>query len=106
MRKTKEFSLGDLELKIMNVVWKNGKNVTVKDVFVELYPAHKYSYTTIMTVMSRLASKGILKVDTKQTAYIYTPAITKDEAVKKAVGRYADSLFGGDTKALVGALGV
>ena len=56
--------LGKLELDIMLVVWSReeaGKAVTtVKDVFEVFYPKQGLSYTTVMTVFSRLKKKGWL----------------------------------------------
>lgn len=112
MRKTrkraKEFNLGPLEKRIMDICWDKGP-VTVKDIHVELLDKDgikdSLAYTTIMTVMKRLADKGVLKVDTKKTAYVYTPKISRDEAAKKMLENVAN-IYGGDVGALAQAVGV
>lgn len=69
--------LGDLELEIMEIVWSSGQ-ASVRDVLLPLQKKKKIAYTTVMTVMSRLHDKGILKrkMD-KSGAFVYVP--TKDK---------------------------
>ena len=50
-------SFGELELEILHIL-KSGKRITVKQVHHILGEQNKY--TTIMTVMARLAQKGVL----------------------------------------------
>lgn len=55
-------SLGDLERRVMDILWATmDRDVMVREV-ADQFPDH--AYTTIMTVMSRLAAKGFL-VETK-----------------------------------------
>lgn len=82
--------MGDLELEIMKISWKKGR-VSVRDVLSELEKKKKIAYTTVMTVMSRLFSKGfLLRKLNDSGAYIYTPAYKDkqnfmDSVSKKAV---------------------
>ncbi|MDI6716264.1 MAG: BlaI/MecI/CopY family transcriptional regulator [Actinomycetota bacterium] len=87
--------MGELEADIMNVVWRLG-GASVKDVFEELYPTKRLAYTTIMTVMSRLANKGILKQDRSNTAYMYTPKIDQQEMANTMISQVIDKVLGGD----------
>ncbi len=89
--------LGELEADIMSVAWKLG-TATVKDVFEELYPDKRLAYTTIMTVMSRLANKGILKQDRSGTAYIYTPNVSQLEMANTMINHVIDKVLGGDIR--------
>jgi len=88
--------LGELEADIMSVVWKIG-SASVKDVFEELYPDKRLAYTTIMTVMSRLANKGVLKQDRSGTAYIYTPNVSQEEMAGTMITHVIDKVLGGNT---------
>jgi predicted transcriptional regulator len=55
--------LGDLERSVMEIHWAHmGHDLTVRDV-TEHFPDH--AYTTIMTVLTRLAAKGFL-IESKQ----------------------------------------
>jgi predicted transcriptional regulator len=86
--------LGELEADIMSVVWRLG-GASVKDVFEELYPEKRLAYTTIMTVMSRLANKNVLKQDRTSTAYMYTPNVSQEDMANSMVSQVIDKVLGG-----------
>jgi|AntRauTorcE11897_2_1112592.scaffolds.fasta_scaffold25200_2 predicted transcriptional regulator len=81
---------GELEAEIMELVWKL-KTVSVRNVLEKISLKRKIAYTTVMTVMSRLHDKGMLKrtLDTSG-AYVYSATKTKDKffaaASKKMIG--------------------
>ena len=67
-------SLGPLEEQVLRIVCDSGKT-TVRDVVLAL--EHRYAYTTIMTTMDRLFQKGLLRRETRNKAYVYTPVLTQ-----------------------------
>ncbi|MAF14110.1 MAG: CopY family transcriptional regulator [Parcubacteria group bacterium] len=70
-RKKISQALGDLEADIMEIIW-NLESVSVRQVFSRLKKKRKVAYTTVMTVMSRLAEKNVLKRKLDSSgAYIY-----------------------------------
>lgn len=80
-----EALLGPLEQEVMEVVWRLG-DATVRDVHDELSKAKTIAYTTVMTTMSRLATKGMLVRDTAGLAHRYRPAIDRELYARSAVG--------------------
>ena len=74
--------LGDLESAIMQFIWTAGE-VTVRDVRAALRPSRPLAYTTVMTVMSRLATKGILATRKRGKSYLYHAALTRGELVEQ-----------------------
>lgn len=70
--------LGPLESEIMWLVWQQGQ-ATVKQIHRVLSRRRDIAYTTVMTTMSRLADKGILKRSRRGMAYIYRPTMTRTE---------------------------
>jgi predicted transcriptional regulator len=87
-------TLGELEVEIMNAVWDLGK-ASVQDVFEALYPQRKLAYTTIMTVMSRLAAKGVLEQDRSGIAYLYAPLVTREEVATNVMAEVVDRILAG-----------
>lgn len=77
-------NLGPLEHQIMKIVWKQ-KKATVYSVIEELCEKKKLAYTTVMTVMSRLADKKILTREKKGKVYFYKPVQTKEKFVHSLV---------------------
>jgi predicted transcriptional regulator len=87
--------LGPLETKIMQIVWRE-KSITVKQVHRRLQDSPEkpdIAYTTVMTTMTRLADKGILDRRRDGLAYVYTPAVTKDDFESMMVQRVLDGLM-------------
>lgn len=84
--------LGDLEYAVMQVIWEH-QRVTVRDVADILNQRRPLAYTTVMTVMSRLADKGILRQHRVGRAYEYEAAFTPQELAAEAAGQTIRSLL-------------
>ena len=84
--------LGDLEADIMEIVWQK-ESVSVRDVYETLRLKRDIAYTTVMTIMGRLAEKDLLLKTTRGNAYIYSPALNKLEFTKKIVSAVIDGLM-------------
>src|SRR5215212_11643846 len=85
--------LGDLEADVMEAIWACGR-ATVHDVHERLAAADReVAYTTVMTVMSRLADKGLLKKRKEGAAYMYIPAASKEEFTRRTVGMVVSELL-------------
>ncbi len=65
--------LGELESQVMEIVWARGET-TVREVHESITRKRPLAYTTIMTVMTRLAEKGVLRRKLANGAYVYRPA--------------------------------
>jgi len=83
-----KYLFGDLEQAIMDIVWRQPVS-TVREV-VDGLRGRKAAYTTVMTVMNRLASHKILtKQEGQSGAFVYRPRLTRDawsaEASKIAI---------------------
>lgn len=81
--------LGELEAEIMEIIWEL-EDISVRRVLNRLRKKKKVAYTTVMTVMTRLYDKGILRRKMDDTgAYIYSPTQDKQTflavASKKAI---------------------
>ncbi|HEX2028794.1 MAG TPA: BlaI/MecI/CopY family transcriptional regulator [Nitriliruptorales bacterium] len=76
--------LGPLEQDVMEVVWQLD-DATVRDVHDRLAKRRKIAYTTVMTTMTRLATKGLLRRDTASLAHRYRPAVSRDDYARTTV---------------------
>lgn len=83
--------LGELELAIMQVAWAR-EAVTVRDVVAAL-KRRRPAYTTIMTVMGRLAQKGLLTQTKEGKAHVYRAALTREAFEAQAAGAVVQSLI-------------
>ncbi len=73
--------LGELEREIMEVLWVRGSG-SVRDVLEALNARrtgdHPLAYTTVMTVMARLAEKGLLRRKLMGKAHAYDVAESRE----------------------------
>ncbi|WOP19748.1 BlaI/MecI/CopY family transcriptional regulator [Raineyella sp. LH-20] len=67
-------NLGDLELQVMEVLWRSDHAMSVREVLAELTRDRDLAYTTVMTVLDRLAKKDRVTRDLDGRAWYYRPA--------------------------------
>lgn len=85
-------SLGELEQKIMDIVWKS-KSCSVRDVLIKLEKDKKLAYTTVATILQRLYDKGVVgRKDSKQ-GYAYYPKLSKQSYSKKLAKSFFGNFF-------------
>ena len=78
--------LGPLEARVMAIVWRTHRPVTVRDV-VEALGDPQPAYTTAMTIMSRLAEKRILRRKPVGKAYAYEARLTEEALLARSAQR-------------------
>ena len=88
---------------IMQAVWDGGE-VTVADVWKALSARRPVARNTVQTLMTRLAEKGWLRSRADGNTHHYRAAVPRSAAVKGAVRRLVDTVFGGSAEGLVHAL--
>ena len=96
--------LAPLELDCMNTLWPVGE-ATVREIRDGLAARRPRAYTTIMTIMDRLARKGVVERVKSGRAYVYRARLTADEARTQALGQVLENFFGGSKEALLAHLG-
>jgi predicted transcriptional regulator len=74
--------LGDLEIRIMELLWDEHP-LSVRAACARLSGDH--AYTTIMTTMDRLHKKRLLRRTKDGNAFIYEPAMDRAEYQKRVV---------------------
>jgi len=69
--------VGPLEADILRVMWATGDAMTPRDVLTQLNARRDapLAYTTVMTVMARLAEKDILRRTPLGRGYVYEPVV-------------------------------
>ena len=92
--------LAPLELDCMNTLWPMGEG-TVREIRDSLAARRPRAYTTIMTIMDRLARKGVVERRKVGRAYTYRANVTADEARAQALGQVVENFFGGSKEALL-----
>ena len=73
--------LGPLEAEVVRAAWTAGEPVTVRQLLdrVNNRRSPRLAYTTVMTVMNRLAEKDVFRRRKEGRGYVYEP-VAKDSA--------------------------
>jgi len=87
-----EPQLGQLEAAIMQIIWPQDE-VTVRSVWQALQPTRPLAYTTVMTVMGRLAQKGILAAHKQGKTYHYKAAASPQQFVEQQAQRAVQNII-------------
>ena len=82
-----------LELLCLNALWSLGQG-SVKEVREMVAPSRPLAYTTVMTVLDRLARRGIVTRRKSGRAFLYDPAVTRDAMRRLALREFVDCYFG------------
>lgn len=109
--------LGELERAVMDVLWDRGTPLTVREVAEALHN-RELAYTTVMTVLDRLAGKEMVERERAGRAWSYRPAASREAYIAQlmldaldlsssrdaALVRFARSVSGTEAEVLRAAL--
>lgn len=70
--------LGTLEQQVMDVLWDQSP-LAVRAVMQKLSGSPSLAYTTVMTTLDRLHKKGLLLRTKDGIAFVYRPALSRDD---------------------------
>ena len=100
MARRKTPNLTEGELRLMDVIWNKGQ-ATVGDVAESLPADPPLAYTTVLTTLRILETKGYLRHTKKGRAFVYEPVVAREEASRKALRHLVNRFFGGSREQLV-----
>jgi BlaI family penicillinase repressor len=86
------------ELDIMGILWGRGPS-TVAEVQAAL--EDDLAYTTVLTMLKIMESKGYVSRRREGRADRYTPEVARQAAGQSALGRITENLFGGSPEELL-----
>jgi BlaI family transcriptional regulator, penicillinase repressor len=99
----KEMHLTTQQIEIMKVVWQRG-DATVRDVYEALRVQRPIAYTTVMTTMKTMETRGHLKKRTEGRAHVYKAVERQDRALRRIVKDFLDRVFNGSAEPLLAHL--
>ncbi|MFV0535416.1 MAG: BlaI/MecI/CopY family transcriptional regulator [Cumulibacter sp.] len=84
--------LGELERAAMDIVWDGPTDGMLVREVLERLTGRELAYTTVMTVMSRLAEKGFLRRQRDGRAWRYLPTQSRGQVSARAMRGPLDDL--------------
>lgn len=75
-------------------------HATVHEVRSRLLPERRLAYTTVMTVMDRLARKGVVEREKRGRAHVYRATVAEGHVRDRALDRLLEDFFRGSREQL------
>jgi len=84
--------LGPLELAVMELMWERDA-ATVRDIVTALQPGRPLAHTTVMTIMTHLVDKGLLRrTPLDRRTHLYEVVLSRDQFLQDASARVVRAL--------------
>jgi len=99
-----DLQLSDLQLALMRALWERGEAGASEIQGVLADAGRDLAPTTVSTLLSRLAKRGLVLARREGRGFVYRPAIQENDIRSSMVTRVTDHLFDGDVTALVSHL--
>lgn len=93
--------LGDLERAVMEQLWSGSGNATVREVHDALSAGRDIAYTTVLTVLDRLAKKGMVTRERDGRAWRYAAASSREALTARAMRHSINQLGDQDRKSAI-----
>lgn len=100
MAKRLDRQLTELELELMQLVWRLGE-CTIRDVFEALPEGRDLAYTTVATMIKILEQKGAVSCQKKERAITVKPRIQKSEYEAASLKHLSENVFEGNATSMV-----
>lgn len=89
------------EFNLMKVLWRL-RRATVADARAALAEkSDELAYTTVMTLLGRLAAKGAVVVDREREPYVYRPAFRRESVLRERLKGFLADVFDGEASSMV-----
>jgi len=87
------YRLGDLQFRIMKVLWRIHE-ASVAEVRNEL-DGQRLAYTTVATMLRKMEERGLVRHREEDRKFIYLPAVSSEEVTRSMADDLVDRLFEG-----------
>ncbi len=94
MGKQKVHRLGDLQLRIMKILWERGE-ATVAEVLDALGSEDRLAYTTVATMLRKMETRELVAHRVSGRSFIYRPTVRATEVSRSMANHLVDRLFEG-----------
>ncbi len=103
MSKRRIHRLGDLQLRILRVLWER-KEATVADVHGALPDGTDLAYTTIATMLRKMEVRGLVGHRAEGRSFVYAARVAEDEVSHGMAEHLVERLFEGSLTDVVSHL--
>ena len=86
----------------MKARWRIGQGsvAEVREEHTRIYGSD-LAYTTVMTLLGRLAKKKVVSVQKKTQPFVYAPVYRRESVIQARLQKFVDTVFDGEPESLV-----
>ncbi len=103
MTKSRVYRLGDLQLRIMKVLWAQGE-ATVSAMHDAVAGEKDLAYTTVATMLRKMEARGLVEHRLEARSFVYRAAVAEDAVSRGMADHLLDRLFEGSLAGMVNHL--
>ena len=103
MTRPRVYRLGDLQLRIMKILWR-GEASSVSSVHEELAAETPLAYTTVATMLRKMEARGLVQHEKHGRRFEYTAVVPADAVTRSMANDVIDRLFEGNLADMVSHL--
>ena len=97
--------VSDSELELMRIIWDNGGSALYAQIMEELVrTGHSWQKNTVITLLSRLVEKGLLRTNKIGRRNEYTAIVSEEDYQAAQTRTFLNKLYEGSAKGLVATL--
>ena len=96
--------LPDTELAVMQAVWDSEQPVPRAELERLMAERHPMAQTTLLTLLTRLADRGFVKIEKAGRGSVYTALVERTDYLAAQSRRFVDRLCGGNLSVFAAAL--
>ena len=98
-----KLNLSDSEWKLMNRLWSDAP-MTITELTAALRDETGWSKNTVITMLSRLESKGAVRYEEGSRAKRYFPAVAREDAAMAETENFLSKVYGGSLGLMMSAM--
>ena len=102
MSRMRKYRLGDLQLRIMKVLWERGPLAAAE--VQEALGGAELAYTTVATMLRKMEPRGLVSHHVDGRRFVYRAVVKPDTVTRTMAGDILDRLFEGDLADMVSHL--
>ena len=95
-------TLSEREWTVLNALWKTG-GAELGVLVTELYKETKWNRNTVLTYLTRMESKGLVRIDKEVTPHIYYATVDRESCRKKERQSFLNKVYSGSAGDLIAA---
>jgi predicted transcriptional regulator len=103
MSKTRVHRLGDLQLKIMKLLWER-REATVAEVHQFVTRERELAYTTVATMLRKMEARNLVAHREEGRSFVYHAAVASDAITRGMADHLIERLFEGSLADMVSHL--